>query len=89
MTGDTYTNSGTPCTCHERINSFCDACLRSVGIDPTQDDAPAIVKQLFDDVDEYLHWRKVNQHIKGGENYLKRLRESLLKMQPLMNGELR
>jgi hypothetical protein len=25
-------------------------------------------------IDEYLHWRKVNPHIKGGENYLKRLR---------------
>lgn len=29
------------------------------------------------DVEEYLHWRKVNPQIKGGENYLKRLRQSL------------
>jgi len=33
--------------------------------------------ELIDDVvDEYLHWRKVNPHIKGGENYLKRLSAS-------------
>jgi len=24
-------------------------------------------------VAEYLYWRKMNPHIKGGENYLKRL----------------
>ena len=30
-------------------------------------------------VDEYLHWRKVNPQIKGGENYLKRLREAMPK----------
>lgn len=35
------------------------------------------VRVLLSDVDEYLHWRKVNRHIKGGENYLKRLEESL------------
>ncbi len=28
-------------------------------------------------VGEYLHWRKVNPHIKGGENYLKRLRDAI------------
>lgn len=26
---------------------------------------------------EYLHWRKVNPHIKGGDNYLKRFRDAL------------
>ena len=30
-------------------------------------------------VDEYLHWRKVNPHIKGGENYLKRLSDARTK----------
>jgi hypothetical protein len=30
-------------------------------------------ENLRDVVDEYLHWRKVNPHIKGGENYLQRL----------------
>lgn len=34
-------------------------------------------EQLVGDVEEYLHWRKVNPQIKGGENYLKRFRESL------------
>lgn len=34
-------------------------------------------EQLVDDIEEYLHWRKVNPQIKGGENYLKRFRESL------------
>ena len=33
-------------------------------------------KKLSDVVDEYLHWRKVNPHIKGGENYLKRFRDA-------------
>lgn len=36
----------------------------------------SIDEKLIDVVDEYLHWRKVNPHIKGGENYLKRLREA-------------
>ena len=30
-------------------------------------------EDLIEVVAEYLHWRKVNPHIKGGENYLKRL----------------
>lgn len=34
-------------------------------------------EKLADVVDEYLDWRKVNPHIKGGENYLKRLRDAL------------
>ncbi len=34
------------------------------------------IEKLTDVVDEYLHWRKVNPHIKGGENYLKRLRDA-------------
>lgn len=32
---------------------------------------------LVDDVEEYLHWRKVNPQIKGGENYLKRFHQSI------------
>lgn len=35
------------------------------------------ITALADDVQEYLHWRKVNPQIKGGENYLKRLSQSL------------
>lgn len=31
---------------------------------------------LQDVVDEYLHWRSVNPHIKGGENFIKRLRDA-------------
>lgn len=33
---------------------------------------------IEDLIAEYLHWRKVNPQIKGGENYLKRLREALV-----------
>ena len=35
--------------------------------------APEVIEAV---VDEYLHWREVNRHIKGGENYLKRLRDA-------------
>ncbi len=40
-------------------------------------------EKLSDVVDEYLHWRKVNPHIKGGENYLRRLQDATSKAQPL------
>lgn len=65
------------CTCKKRINSFCDVCLRHIGIEPEELNRPGEIVLLVDDVEEYLHWRKVNPHIKGGENYLKRLKESL------------
>lgn len=59
-----------PCTCKTgNINSFCDGCLEHLGIEKPE--------LLIDVVDEYLHWRSVNKHIKGGENYLKRLHESI------------
>jgi len=50
----------------------------------TTEPAPATessvdAETLSDVVDEYLHWRKVNPHIKGGENYLKRLRAATRK----------
>ena len=35
------------------------------------------LNKLANDVDEYLHWRSVNKHITGGENYLRRLKDSL------------
>lgn len=41
-------------------------------------------EKLRDVVDEYLHWRKVNPHIKVGESYLKRLRDALAGEQPLL-----
>ena len=34
-------------------------------------------EELIDLIEEYLHWRKVNPQIKGGENYLKRFRQAL------------
>lgn len=34
-------------------------------------------EQLTNVVAEYLHWRKVNPHIKGGENYSKRMQAAL------------
>ncbi len=36
-------------------------------------------EELANIVNEYLHWREVNPHIKGGENYLKRLSAALPK----------
>jgi len=61
----------------------------------------AAMREVLEDVvREYLHWRKVNPHIKGGENYLKRLR-GVLTPQPqspiitpaeiktLLQGEIR
>lgn len=39
--------------------------------------APTPSEELVADVEEYLHWRKVNPQIKGGENYLKRFRQSM------------
>jgi len=41
-----------------------------------QPDDCADKELVADVVDEYLHWRRVNPHIKGGENYLKRLRNA-------------
>jgi len=35
-------------------------------------------ERLEDVVDEYLHWRRTNKHIKGGGNYLSRLRKALV-----------
>lgn len=35
------------------------------------------VMALVEDVAEYVHWRSVNRHIKGGGNYLSRFRKSL------------
>lgn len=43
--------------------------------------------QLVQDMDvvaEYLHWRKVNPHIKGGENYLKRMEQALDSAAPVI-----
>jgi hypothetical protein len=42
--------------------------------------------RLVEDVAEYLHWRKVNKHIKGGENYLSRFRRAL--EAPLNDGDV-
>lgn len=36
-----------------------------------------VSEPLLDIVQEYLHWRKVNPQIKGGQNYLKRLQEAV------------
>ena len=35
------------------------------------------LKRVVDSADEYQRWRKANPHIKGGENYVVRLRDAL------------
>lgn len=57
------------------INGLCDSCNAMRAASP-RSEIPGN-GQLVGDVEEYLHWRKVNPQIKGGENYLKRFRESL------------
>jgi hypothetical protein len=59
----------------DRYHSGCGACS----------EIPADAETLSDVVDEYLHWRKVNPHIKGGENYLKRLRSAT--REPVASGD--